>query len=402
MEAKNFEYVQVLANKPAGAQSILYWRPFGEATINEIIEKHNKDHVKALREFGWPDNQIEAYGQFMRLTNYDLSEIDMIDLDTFSKVKYVFANLSDLAAAGTAVEHVKANMNQARRKYYLAQFSKPVRPSERDRFIPSPYLPSRPEVIDDQAKLETWLAELDGIYGFAMGGIQPPPDSGGGSSRPEGGPKRGPGSGGPQGGGGQGLEGDTSDADLPESTNSQPSSWTELFLGYSRDWLKSDVGLESVGSPRSLAEIASEVRDTAYERKLSEEDTKALARKAVLQEEILGYVNNSVRDRLGLGITDQLFLDNLRKPLTQITVDDEYKPITETIELLSVRLSEPIGRLSRKHIKIFSELGIDEENSAAIVVTRPEMLRKIEGLGGSAETRHVSLALPFDATDLVR
>ena len=40
MMYKNFEFMLALANKPSNAQSISDWKPFGKATLDEIITNY--------------------------------------------------------------------------------------------------------------------------------------------------------------------------------------------------------------------------------------------------------------------------------------------------------------------------------------------------------------------------
>jgi len=396
MHFKNFEFVLVLANRPAGAPSIMDWRPFGGATLNEIIDKYNNDYVEYFRTIAkWTDQDIEEKGKFLAVANYDLSEVERIDFAKYSTMTFVFANLEDISSTWMAAEHVKRGMNYAHQVYYLVQLSKPLRPSERDRFLPSFVLPSRPQVIDDQVKLEEWLAGLGQIHRDAIDGATPPPNPGGGG-----------GSGGPHGPGGRAPSGHSSggdssiQADLPAG-KSKSHSWTQVLAGYRADDLTGFKPSVSGRPRRSLMDIATEVRDIAYQKRLSREETKALARKAVLQEEFLEYVRASVVHNLDLKTDDVLILDGLRKPMEQITINDSYFPVTDTIELLTVKLAEPIITLSREQSKLCSDLRLNKQNSRAIFVGRPETLKTIEKLKSTVETRLMRLSVPFDATDLL-
>jgi hypothetical protein len=380
---KNFEYVLVLATKPAGKPSIIDWRPFGQATLDEIINKHNKDNVASLQQTPkWPPNVIEEYGQFMAVANYDLSEMDRIGLAQFRDIKFVFANLEELAAASSTVERVKAAMDQARRVYYLVQIStKPPRPSQLARFTPSPVLPSQPEVIDDQSKLEQWLATLYQFYNYAISEtILSPP-----SSRS-----------------GQGGTSGSSISTAVAVGESKPHSWSRLFMDYRLNDLSAGFeGGEGVLLQRSPVDLASEVRDTAIQKGFTEQKTRALARKAVLQAKALSYVRASVLNNLNLKTGDELFLDCLRKPMEDITTDDEYLERTPTIDVVTVKLAQPSAALSKTQSELCAELRLSKTNRHVLLRSSPETLKKIEGLKNIIETHHTGLTLPFDATDLL-
>ena len=379
MNLKNFEQVLVLATKPKGKPSIVDWCPFDNVTLDKIINQHNQKSVEFLQQKQkWPQNFIEEFGQFLAVANYDLPEVDGISLAQFQKIKFVFFNLNELATAATAVEHVKAMMNQARRVYYLVQISKPVRPTELARFVPSPVLTSQPEVIDDQDKLEQWLADLYRYYDYAISETIESPPSG------QGGPGNSPGS------------------TTVTVTGAKPGSWTRVFMDYRpSDPFARSKSSEGFLPQRSLTDIASQVRDAAVQKRLTETQTRALARKAVLQEEALGYVQASVSNKLDLKTGDELLLDCLRKPVGQIPIEDEYIEKTPTIDVMTVKLAQPFGALSKTQSALCSDLRLDQKNRHVLLRSSPENLKKLEGLKNVIETHNTGLTLPFDASDLL-
>jgi len=379
---KNLEYVLALASKPTGKPSILDWCPFGKDTLDAIINKHNQDYLASLREIPWSANLIEEYGQFVAVVNYDLSEVDKIDLAQFRSIKFVFANLNEIATAGSAVEQVKAAMNQARRRYYLVQISKkPPRPSELSRFTPSPVYTSRPEVIDDQHKLEQWLAVFYRFYNYAISEAVPPS---------------------PGGQGAQGIAGGSSASTTALVGESKPRSWTRLFMDYRPYELFGGSGEgEGFLLRRSPVDIASEVRDTAIQKSFTEKETRALTRKAVLQEKALGYVQASVSNSLDLKTGDELFLDCLRKPMEEMTLDDEYFERTPTLEVMTLKLAQPLAELSTTQSALCSQLRLSKRNRHVLLRSSPATLEKIKALKNVIEMHQAGLTLPFDATDLL-
>ncbi len=132
-----------------------------------------------------------------------------------------------------------------------------------------------------------------------------------------------------------------------------------------------------------LTDIASEVRDTAIQKGLNEKQTKAL-----------------VLDNLALKTADDLLLDGLRKPMEEITIDNEYIEINPAIGVVAVKLTKPLATLSKTQSTLCSELRLGKKNRRVLLRSKPETLIKIEALKNVVET-HQAATLPFDASDLL-
>jgi hypothetical protein len=393
MNYKNFEYVLALAHKPSSSQSISDWKPFGKTTLDDIINHYNEGCVKELKKIPWADNLIEQYGQFLALMNYDLSEVDTIDLASFDKVKFILADLGSISGASDPVEQVKASMNQARGVYYLAQISnKPDTPSQMRRFTPSPVYPSNPEVFDTQDSLEQWLATFYRLYRVAASVAPPPPPPAGQEE-----------SGGPDDPSGQGGRGPVNVGESrPDrgSLGSASGTWNHLFMSYQ----PANVfvaGFDEHRHERSFVDIISEVRDSAIQNEYSEEQTRTLARKAILQESVLGDVRNYIASDLDLLDDKQIALESLRKPIGEITIGDKYSGGKSMINLVAVKLAEPLKTLSKRQSEICSELGLGAKTVSVISPSQHDRIKQMAGWEGTFEASEINVTLPFNAHDLI-
>lgn len=365
-----FESALVLANR-RGKSSVLNWRPFDKTTIDTIIDGHNRRFVEALRDKQhWPENYIDVYAPFVRVENYDLSEVSTMPLKEFPKIKYVFADLEALAAGGmAAARNVAGAMNQAQRVYFLAQLSKKAgQASQADHFRPSPVYVSDPEVIASQSDFEKWLDSLAQITTSIVNEISPP-------SSP----------------------GSSGTGSVSVSASKEFASWSHVFVSQRAKHFAS----RAIALPQpSLARLALGVRDTAVEKEFNLEQTKALARMAALQEEAVGSIRDSVMSDLKSGSSNELFLDSLRKPLRELTIDDLYQKKTATIKLVTAKLVPPF-ELPQSHSELFKGVDLSKEN-LLVLQGSPEVLDTIKGLKGVTVLQDKKeVTLPFDASELL-
>jgi hypothetical protein len=362
MNGRLYEYLLAMANTPQGGQSISDWRPFGAASLNALIDVHNRELVKHLRDVGWDDNIIEMYTKFVAASNYELKDLARMPLEEYRRVAFVFVDLEAVVQDRKAVARVQSGMNQSAHPYHVAQIGsgRTINVSIFPQFMPSPALPARPEVMAKQEDLEGWLANLRSYYFGTLAAITPV--TGGGGSGPSGGAF------------GHYVE--------------------EVFRVRSEHQLGRNVNT-------SYADLAVSSRDSAMQEGLTPQQARVLAQNALLRNIGLETCVEVVSHRFPRYPSAKIGVAALHKPLTAIPIEEFYPDEESTLDLIYASLTHPRTRLSEEQVISCGVLGLGRDHSAAIVVNDAKTQESVQKLQGVIETQFLALRLPRGVASLI-
>jgi hypothetical protein len=340
------ERILALAYTPANRTRITDWAPFGKNTLAEIVEEHNRKQKQGWE--GYPPSHIDKFMKVFDVVRHDLNAIGKLDQKDYTSVVLLLADRdSDIMHQNpNELNWIRDGLSHADRgTTYLAQAGQKHEPKKLVDFFKGrvrPYPSKSPFALNSQAEFE-----------FLLGGFNIIPD--------------------PYPAAGNRM---IDDLFPPRSVvgrrGRRPAQKQKEYLS-------------------AFAKIRDVVRDTVIEQGLSPEEAQAMARLATQQELALQVVARQVRVQLH---SEQVILDTLRTPAPKLAIDPFQKPVYDEVELVEFRPSQAIGDLSAQKRRILYQLGLTQENYAAVSINTPETRHLMKRLGNSVSVNFMSAHLP--------
>jgi hypothetical protein len=344
LDFNNFKGILALANKPETGTSIQDWCPFeGGSPLYKIVDKHNGKCLQKYQSLGWLEEDIEKFGEGITVDNHDLSTLDQMRTKDLKQIDIILLSIDALDLSKKELEKslqkLKLRLSKLDKKYFLLQVSHGTSASsQREKFIPLAIIPSRPEIMPDQAAFEKWLETFSGFYYLALdSAFKSPIDVISSSER------RGP-----------------------------------------------QIGRAISAHEKAIPAIASDARSLALYYGLSKRETVALSQRAAMQEFLLSCLAENVRTTG----KHHIVFDSLRLPIEDIPFRPlSIKPTMQKAKLIGLSLSGPTHDLTKEQSVILNDLGL-KKGSVVIQFDKKNIRNQIESLGDTVRTVNFSAQLP--------
>lgn len=336
MKFKKIMRLLPLSHTPRNGRSILDWRPFkGGDTIDKIVNDYNKRCFQSYQKLEWPSEYVEKHGEGIEVVLHDLSTVDQLRTSDFAGIRIILIDLDAIGEKMTEIDHVRGRLLAHEQCYFLPQISQTSGAiSKINCFRGFPVFPSRPEIIINQETFENWLGRFCKAYQIAL-------------------------------------------------------QATDKLIAPPRVGIRAGKK-ESMLKPYQKPKVAAETRDAAIIRDLSDEETVMLATLAAIQEFTLDGVVERIRTRT----KRRVIVDAIRTPPVEIPIKPRAS-ILGQINLVELRLTRPMRKLTTEQRDTAVELGIKGENLPAVHVNRPTIQDKVENLKDVVEVTEFTAALPF-------
>ena len=331
MSTKIKNYMPLLALAlPEANSTILEWVPFSRGlNIGDLIEKYNQTCYAYFKEIGWDDEQIEDYVFGITVVRDSLSNLCDLRRTALEQIDIVIMDLEAVSKVRDELPKFAKKFAVRRRPFHISQVAiSPVVSSALsyfDAFLP---IPSRPPILYNQSELESYLENFYILYAKAIKSIQIPP---------------------------------------PPPPGSGPFAGRYDILGNELSFMKTALGR------KRILNLASDLRDAALLRNLSDKQMGDLARLSVTQEYQLSSLSKQIELELDthVGITG---LNSVRKPILQLDAQQyNVLPQLKTTEFLCLSLADDTEKLTHGQKADLADIGITKDQPAVVQFNKKEM-----------------------------
>jgi len=314
---KNYMRLLALASPPKPSSTILEWVPFPPGlSIGDLIENHNQNCYKHYRDNNWTDEDIENLACGITVVQDNLTNISELRRKTLEEIDIVMMDLGSVSKLSDELDKFSKKIAARKQPFHISQVANsPKDNSVLSYFKTLPIIPSQPPILRSQSNLESYLDRFVDIYVKIVNVFQQSP---------------------------------------PLDYSSRiPSAIFKDFM---------------LTSPqrKDLPKLASELRDVALMKNLSEKQIGDLAQVAVAQEHLLTNLSGQIELKSGVQVGKTAF-NVVRKPIIQLHAQ-EYKvfPKIKNAKFLYLSKLDDASKLTYEEKKTLGDLGIKKDQTAVV------------------------------------
>jgi len=180
---KNYMPLFAMASPPEASRTILEWVPFSRGlNIGDLIEKHNRSCYAYFREIGWDDEQIADYVFGITVVQDSLTNLHDFPRKTLEQIDIMIMDLGPVSKVQDKLPRF-ANKIPRGRPFHISQVTNSHSASSILSYFDALLrIPSRPPILYRQSELESYLESFYVMHAKAVKLIQnqlsPPPGSG--------------------------------------------------------------------------------------------------------------------------------------------------------------------------------------------------------------------------------